>query len=335
MNRDLFVDDRPAITFDDVLIVPRFSKVRSRSVDCDTTSMGLRTPVISANMDTVTDIGMAVKMNSLGGLGIVHRYMSIESQLDRVAELASGGQSAYVAVGSISNDFDRIKALLEQNLAAGLCVDIAHGHSQHMKFTLEFLKKARVHGVVIGGNVCTPEAVADLHTWGANVVKVGVGGGSVCSTRTQTGCGFPQLQAIIDCSQVGVPIIADGGLRTPGDIAKAFVAGASAVMVGGMLAGTDCTPGWVEDENTRFRGMASPEARKEFGQTDNHAEGVERTLRCKPPGSTEKVIRGIQEGLRSAMSYVGAHNMDEFRKNAQFVRVTNAVQAENMPHFRG
>lgn len=333
MSRNLFADDRTALTFDDVLIVPRYSNVKSRG-ECDISSMGLRVPVVSANMDTITGLQMAKEMHRLGGLGITHRYMDVDSQLSLVKQQRNRGP-IYVAVGSIHNDRERIVALIKQNIVDGLCVDIAHGHSRHMKDTLTAIRDMGFEGVVIAGNVCTPEGVDHLQQWGAEVVKVGVGGGSVCSTRTQTGCGFPQLQAIIDCAQVGVPIIADGGLRTPGDVAKAFVAGATAVMVGGMLAGTDCTPGWSEDGGTVFRGMASPEARKNFGQSDNHAEGVERTLRCKPPGSTERVIRGIAQGLQSAMSYVGAHNMAEFRENAQFVRVTNAVQAENVPHFRG
>ena len=331
---------KEAITFDDVLIVPKFSDVRSRkncnlktTIQCgDGVEFTLDIPIIAANMDTITETKMAMKMADLGGLGILHRNMPI-SQLDKAFKevYEPKTRAPVVAVGGVHTDKERIDWLMDNH--ALICVDMAHGHSQNMKETLEYIT-SKQHLPIIAGNVCTAKGVQDLHAWGASVVKVGVGSGSVCTTRIKTGCGFPQLQAILDIvEQTGgnIPIIADGGIRTPGDAVKCLAAGANFVMLGGMLAATDCTPHWVNyagDIDLSFRGMASEAAKGH----KTHVEGELVLIKAKCEGSTEAVINDICDGIRSAMSYVGAHDLRGLWCKSDFVRVTNAVHIENQPH---
>jgi IMP dehydrogenase len=355
------LDNLPeGLTFDDVLLVPQYSDVMSRNqpLDWKLGKFDMGCPIIAANMDTICGEKMMVKMDSLGGLGIHHRYCSVEDYYiaspwwrykegklyDNVERQRRGPLA--LSVGTLQNDKRRIDWCVDPDNCDVICVDIAHGDSLHMQQTLGYIRDRGFTGPVIAGNVCTPEATRFLLEHGATMVKVGVGPGSVCTTRIKTGCGFPQLSAIANCSEAG-PIIADGGIRTPGDAAKALAAGAKAVMIGGMLAGTDCVPGWDQawerhrevDLNVPprivYRGMASKEARRHFGQEGTNAEGISKTIECKPTGSTEAVIMDIVEGVRSAMSYSGAHTLEEFPKKAKFVRVTTTTQAENHPHFRG
>lgn len=361
-----------ALTFDDVLLVPQYSNLMSRSEADLSWNLGqykFSLPIVAANMDTICSSSMMKKMGQLGGLGIHHRYCSIDSY-----EVASAcwrydqgklykdvpdkkiGPLA-LSVGSLYGDQKRIDWCIEPDNCDIICIDIAHGDSVHMMDTLKYIRDNGFVGPVIAGNVCTPGATRFLLEHGATMVKVGIGPGSICTTRIKTGCGYPQLSAIANCSEAG-PIIADGGIRTPGDVAKALAAGAKAVMIGGMLAGTDCVPGWddamanykeryvyasqgfsgltyPEMPSITYRGMASKEARNNFGQQGTNAEGVSKTVQCKPAGSTEAVIMDIAEGVRSAMSYSGVHTLQEFSQRAQFVRVTSTTQAENHPHFKG
>lgn len=334
------------LSYDDVLIVPRMSQITSRStVDISTKICGakLATPIISSNMDTITGLKMAKKMHELGGLGVMHRYMP-EAQQEQVLnqwwlEIGVDGPVS-VSVGTLKNDKGRIDAtvgLTKHHKKEGhtiICVDIAHGHSQHMLDTIKYIRDLGFTGGLMAGAVCTPEGTRDLLETGADAVRVGVGPGAACSTRIKTGCGYPQLSAIIECAQVG-PVIADGGIRTPGDAAKALAAGAKAVMIGGMLAGTDCAPNWSPDvEYMRYRGMASAEAREAFGQKGVNAEGVSVTVPARPEGSTQQVINEISEGIRSAMSYANSLNLSEFYDRAEFVKVTSSVIVENSPHIK-
>lgn len=337
-----------AITFDDVLIVPRFSDVRTRKdcnlktvIDCgDGVEFELNIPIIAANMDTICETKMAMKMADLGGLGILHRNMPIpqlEKAFKEIYEPAT--RAPVVAVGGVHTDKEKIDWLIANY--ALICVDMAHGHSQNMKDTLEYII-SKQHLPIIAGNVCTPRGVQDLHAWGASIVKVGVGSGSVCTTRIKTGCGYPQLQAILDIvKETGgtIPIIADGGIRTPGDAVKALAAGANFVMLGGMLAATDCTPKWElpypeysykKDmiKTVPFRGMASEGAKGH----KTHVEGEQVFIKAKSEGSTEAVITDMCESIRSAMSYVGAHDLRGLWCKSDFIRVTNAVHIENQPH---
>ena len=328
-----------ALTFDDVLIVPKYSTIGSRK-NCDLKTeitipggpdFHLNIPIMASNMDTICEEKMAVKMANLGGLGILHRNMDLTSLAKAIEHLHGNMKTPVVAVGGVHTDKDKIDWLMDKGVI--FCVDMAHGHSENMRNTLRYICEHH-HLPIIAGNVCTPWGAEDLHNWGADIIKVGIGSGSVCTTRIKTGCGFPQLQAIMNITrQTNVPIIADGGIRTPGDACKALAAGASFVMLGGMLAATDCTPQWnTYNYNARiklpFRGMASEGAKGH----KTHVEGEETHLRPKSEGSTEAVIKDMCESIRSAMSYVGAHSLKEFRVLTEFVRVTNAVHIENQPH---
>jgi len=321
----------------------------------------LQTPVFAANMDTVCGGKMAQKMSELGGVGIVHRYMPATDTHNLILDWFGKVEgvrtwedwepeefpSLTVAVGSVLNDKARIDVVLEQ-LNAGLplhiCIDIAHGDSIHMTDTLYYIHQNinnSVHehpymGSIIAGNVCTMEGAVRLFDGGADIVKVGVGGGSACTTRIKTGCGFPQLAAISECAKAG-PIIADGGIRYYGDAAKALAAGADAIMIGGLLAGTDCTPGWEIDNigrNMEFRGMASKRAREACGGREVNAEGVSTQVPTQPVGSTQVVVEDLMEGVRSAMSYSGCHTLKEFKIKSKLVPVTLSTIDENKPHIK-
>jgi guanosine monophosphate reductase len=353
-----FTNLSEALTFDDVLLIPQYSTLMSRSeADLSWTldQFKFTVPVIAANMDKICGDKMMNKMHALGGLGIHHRRCSLEvyKQLRNDWHNPPNFPIA-VSVGALQNDKERIEWTIQN--ADIICIDIAHGDSKHMIDTLDFIRDRNFTNPIIAGNVCTPEATRCLLEHGATIVKVGIGPGSVCTTRIKTGCGFPQLSAITNCSEAG-PIIADGGIRSPGDIAKALAAGAKAVMIGGMLAGTDCTPGWDQamiDYNERlayarqgvsgstfpemplitYRGMASKESKADVNQEDIYSEGVSKTIKCLPTGSTEAVIIDIVSGVKSAMSYSGVHTLKEFTERAKFVRVTSATQIENHPHFK-
>jgi len=330
-----------AYSFNDVLIVPQYSDIQSRN-ECDTSvelpNCSMDIPVFAANMDTICGTTMVKQMNKLGGAGILHRYMHVTQTHNIISDW---DYSAYgkliVSVGSLSNDKRRIEMVLnkaiKENKNVGLCVDLAHGDSFHMIDTLKYIRENTFSNLVIAGNVCTFEGASRLFDAGADIVKVGVGGGSVCTTRIKTGCGYPQLAAIEECCEAG-PIIADGGIRNYGDAAKALVAGAKAVMIGGLLAGTDCTPFWEPDgAAVEFRGMASKKARESCGGLPKNAEGVSVEVPWRPKGSTEVVVEELMEGIRSAMSYSGCHTLEEFSLKGKMVHVTPSTVKENKPHI--
>lgn len=329
------------LTFDDVLLVPSKSEVRSRRdpklTSKLTKNISLETPVISANMDTVTETEMALAMNELGGLGILHRFVSTEAQLGFVRELKKKNvKNIAASIGVNEEDRPRALALIKEGVNI-ITVDIAHGHSIVMSETVKWLKDSNPEIQIIAGNVATPEATQDLITAGADAIKVGIGPGSMCTTRIITGCGVPQLTAIAMCAEVarplGIPIIADGGLRTSGDLVKAFAAGASTVMLGSMLAGTLETPGEVKGGKKQYRGMASRDAQVSWrgGVPEGMApEGESTQLTVK--GRVRDVIFEVCGGIRSGMSYLNSTSIEEISKNARFMEMSANGASESRAH---
>ena len=326
---------RTGLTFDDVLILPRRSSIRSRQDVSVRTRLSrcvkLDLPVVAANMDTVCEHEMAIAMARLGGVGIVHRFMPIDTQADEIYRVKEAGASLAVgaAVGTDRDMVDRAKTLVAAG-ADALVLDIAHGHSDHAIDGVRTLKDHFADTDVVAGNVATLDGAEDLVQAGADAVKVGVGPGGVCTTRTVAGVGVPQLTAIADVAPVGVPVIADGGIRSSGDIAKALAAGASTVMVGSMLAGTKESPGEVEQGakglQKRIRGMASFEAVKARADRSGEdldeeylsyraPEGVEGTVPYK--GEVSKLVLQLMAGLRSAMSYTNARTLAEVHRTGR------------------
>jgi IMP dehydrogenase len=476
---EMILREGTGLTFDDVLLVPKRSAIRSRR-DVDTTSrlvpeVHLSIPIISANMDTVTEAGMAVAIAQAGGIGILHRFMSISKQAEMVRRVkrtegfvvehpltiqpeasltearqtmvdslvgglvvvdkdghllgmltardillapeasvqvkdlmtprdrlvvapvdealdsarlrlhthrieklplvdaqdrlmglitaqdivklqehpqatkdAKGRLRVGVAVGVRADDLDRAAACINEG-ADVVVVDVAHGHAEHVLEMIQQLKRRFPNTAVIGGNVATAEGVRDLVKAGVDAVKVGVGSGSICITRLVTGFGVPQLTAVAECAhagrELGVPIISDGGTRNSGDMVKALAAGASAVMVGSLLAGTDESPGAsVIREGRRYkvvRGMASLSAnvsRKEIDQGELDLsefervvpEGVEALVPHR--GAVAETLHQLVGGLRSALSYAGAATIEELWDKAEFIRITPAGEKESAPH---
>lgn len=341
---------RTGLTFDDVLLVPRRSSIRSRSnVSLHTRltrNVDLDLPVVAANMDTVCEDAMALAMARLGGVGVIHRFLPVRAQVSMVEKVKAEDATYRVgaAVGTDRDMVDRAQALTGVGIDV-LVLDIAHGHAEHAIDGVKALKDAVPHIDVIAGNVATRAGADDLVEAGADAVKVGVGPGGVCTTRQVAGVGVPQLTAIADCRGCGVPVIADGGIRTSGDIAKALAAGADTVMIGSMFAGTKESPGEVEATGhglmKRVRGMASFEALQ--ARAERHGEdvddeyfeqrapeGVEGMVPYK--GDVDKLVLRLMAGVKSAMSYSDARSIAEFWENAEFIRVTPLGQRENLPH---
>jgi len=469
---------REGLTFDDVLLVPKFSDITSRAqTNLETKlsrNISLNIPLVSANMDTVTESGMAVAMAREGGLGIIHRFLTIEEEANEVLKVKRSGsvmienpyfispkqtikdairymkekgvsgllvtdsesklagiltrrdvmfesestqlvkdvmtkdvvtakpglsldeakeilrknrieklplvdESNHIkglittkditnienypvaskdkkgrplvgaAVGVKGDFMDRAESLLEAG-ADVIVVDIAHGHSENAVNTIRHIKKAFPDSELIAGNVATAAGAEELIKAGVDAVKVGVGSGSICITRVVTGSGVPQLTAVLDCAKVGrqhdIPIISDGGIRTSGDVTKALAAGASSVMVGSILGGTDESPGSFISKNGKrfkiYRGMASFYASlgrksKEIGHVsieddlnDYVAEGVEAMVPYK--GSVADILKQLTGGVRSGLSYCGAHTIKQMQENAEFIKISGAGFAESQPH---
>ena len=284
---------RKAYSYDNVLLVPQYSEISSRgSVDLSSKigHIKLDLPILSANMDTVTEDDMAIAMHQAGGAGILHRFAplsGLRGQENWLLTMAETGAPRIVSVG-VSDHIPALKRTYDQCGFEGICVDVAHGDHKQVVETLRKLDKEfdRDKVTFIAGNVATPQGALTLAEAGAHVVKVGVGPGSVCTTRIQTGHGYPQLSAVAECveavDELGCDIIADGGIRFAGDIVKALAVGASAVMVGSMLAGTEESPGEVFTLNgesyKRYRGMASREV-----QEEKRSNRKEKHQRAGPP----------------------------------------------------
>ena len=329
------------LTFDDVLIIPSKSEIKSRREPSLKTQLTktrtMETPIISANMDTITEADMALAMHKLGGLGILHRFVSIEEQVGFVVKVRESGAANISASIGVNDDYkERAQALVKAGVNV-MTIDIAHGHSTSMIDVMKWLKDTFPKLEIIAGNMATPEAAYDLIQAGADAIKVGIGPGSMCTTRIITGCGVPQLSAVALCAEVGlehgVPVIADGGIRTSGDIVKAFAAGASSVMLGSMLSGTIETPGEIKNGRKQYRGMASKSAQVSWrgGVPEGMAPEGESTF-VSVKGHVKDVILELSGGIRSGMSYVNAAVLSEIRDKARFMEMSSAGVFESRAH---
>lgn len=333
------------LTYDDVLLMPRHCEITSRSIPSLKTRLTknkeIEIPFIAANMDTVTESEMAHKMAEMGGHGILHRFMTTEeqaAQVKKLLELRGSLPNLHVSasVGVKEEGMRRADALVDAGVEI-LTLDIAHGDSVMMLEVLEYLKKTHPHIDVIAGNVAMPDGVARFINSGADAVKVGIGPGSMCTTRIITGCGVPQLTAVALCvaeaRKHNIPVIADGGIKTSGDIVKALAAGAETVMLGSMLAGCLETPGEIKGGMKKYRGMASKDAQVSWRgnmQQGMAPEGESRMIHIK--GSVTNVIHELSGGVRSGMTYLNATNIAEIEQNALFMQMSSSGMSESRPH---
>ena len=334
-----------AITYDDVLLVPSYNHYESRrSVDISGTDilgkLTLKLPILTSNMDTITESKMANFIGDKGGIGVLHRFMSID---DNVSEFKACNHKAFVSVGCAKADLQRVEALRDAG-ADYFCVDVAHAHAKYVGRTLkslrEMLGKDRC---IIGGNVATYAGADYLASCGADIIKVGIGGGSVCTTRIKTGFGVPNITSIQECAKVDRSIIADGGIRTSGDIVKALAFGADFVMIGSMLSATEPTPGEVLERKNLdgtlrkvklYRGMASREVQEDYhgGMSEwKTAEGVATEVPYRAD-EHEAIVADIIGGLRSGLTYAGSSTIRELQRKLNYIEITAAGRTESLPH---
>ncbi len=343
---------KEALTFDDVTLVPKYSEILPSEVDTSiklTDSLKLKIPLLSSAMDTVTESKMAIAIAKSGGLGIIHRNLDIKKQVLEVRKVKKQKLLVGAAVGAGPNEFKRAEALLKEELDM-IVVDTAHGHTKKVSEIIRFIKKIKNKKTALcAGNIATPDAAKFLLKLGVDVIKVGIGPGSICTTRLVAGIGVPQLSAILNVrngiKNKNVKIISDGGIKYSGDLAKAFAAGADAVMIGSLFAGTDETPGKLIKKNGKlfksFRGMGSVGAMNK-GSADRYfqkkqkdsskyvPEGVEGLAKYK--GKVDKVVFKLVGGLRSSMGYLGSKQIKYLRYKPQFVKITKAGFYESMVH---
>lgn len=328
------------LSYDDVLLKPQYSDIRSRS-EIDTSAdlgngVDLSLPIFASPMDTVSEAAMAKALGACGGSAIIHRYNTIEEQSDHVHR--SQTKNVGAAIG-ITGDFLERAQEVVKNGANFVCVDVAHGHHIMMKEALEQLRQTfgdKFH--IMAGNVATLEGINDLADWGADSVRCNIGGGSICSTRIQTGHGMPGLQTILECAKTDrdVKIIADGGIKNSGDIVKALAAGADAIMIGSLLAGTTEAPGNLTKDGNgitwkEYRGMASKEAQMSWRGKYSSFEGVASKVPYRGP--VNFILEDLQRGIRSGFSYSGARNLQELHAKAKFLIQTASGLTESKTHI--
>jgi IMP dehydrogenase len=345
-----------ALCFDDILMVPQQSDVVSRKKVDLSMYLGVREeariklslPIIAAPMDTVCEENMAIKIAKMGGLGIIHRYVDIEKQLSMVEAVSSQGLLVGASVGA-TDGFLKNALRLEAIGAKIICVDIANGHSSYAINAVKQLRKrlkSTTH--IMSGNVSTKYGYFELLKNGADSVRVGIGGGAVCTTRQVSGHGVPTLQSVIDCcvenweeyddpTLLNLGIIADGGIRNTGDMVKAFAAGASAVMLGSLLSGHEESPGALfvnsQGEFKEYRGMASKKAQEAWRGHCSVSEGVSTLIPYK--GSIQETLNSIRYGIGSGCSYSGVEKLSDLTSRSQYVTVSTASLKESQPHAKG
>ena len=343
---------KEALTFDDVTLAPNYSEILPSETNTSiklSKNLTLKIPLISSAMDTVTEGSMAAAIAEKGGIGVIHRNLSIEKQIFEIKKVKQKKLLVGAAVGASSEEHRRAKRILKENLDL-IVVDTAHAHTKKVSDIIKMIVKTKPKKTTLcAGNIATAEAAKFLIKLGVDVIKVGIGPGSICTTRLVAGIGVPQLSAIMNVkSGVGnrkVSIIADGGIKFSGDIAKALAAGADAVMIGSLFAGTDQAPGKIIKKNGKlfksFRGMGSVGAMNK-GSADRYfqtkqknsskyvPEGVEGFVKYK--GKVDKVIYQLVGGLKSSMGYLGSKKITHLRKKPKFYKITKAGFFESMVH---
>ena len=343
---------KEALTFDDVLLEPKYSEVLPSQVLTETSlsnNLNLNIPILSSAMDTVTESKMAISIAKAGGIGVIHRNLNIKDQISEIKKVKSKKLLVGAAVGAGPLEHKRAVAVLKENVDL-IVVDTAHGHTKKVSEIIKIIKKIKSKKTTLcAGNIATSEAAKFLIKLGVDVIKVGIGPGSICTTRIVAGIGVPQLSAILAARKgIGkkkVTIIADGGIKFSGDISKALVAGADAVMIGSLFGGTDETPGKLVKKNGKyfksFRGMGSIGAMNKgsanrYFQTKQKdiskyvPEGVEGLVKYK--GSVNKIIYQLIGGLKSSMGYLGTKKVKNLRNKTKFVKITKAGFYESMVH---
>ena len=343
---------KEALTFDDVTLAPKYSEILPSEVNTAvqlSKNLKLKIPILSSAMDTVTESKMAIAIAKSGGIGVIHRNLDIQNQIQEIKKVKKQKLLVGAAVGAGPNEFKRAEAIIKEGVDL-IVVDTAHGHTKKVGEIIKFIKKFKnKRATLCAGNIATPEAAEFLIKLGVDIIKVGIGPGSICTTRLVAGIGVPQLSAILSVrnglKNKNVKIISDGGIKYSGDLAKAFAAGADAVMIGSLFAGTDEAPGKLIKKNGKlfksFRGMGSVGAMNK-GSADRYfqtkqndiskyvPEGVEGFAKYK--GDVGSIIYKLIGGLRSSMGYLGSKNITKLRIKPNFVKITKAGFYESMVH---
>ena len=342
---------KDSLTFDDVSLVPQESSVVPNETITKTTlhkRLNLQIPLISSAMDTVTESKMAIAIAKMGGIGVIHRNLSVDQQISEIKKVKKAKYLVSAAIGVNNNDLDRAKKLIEANVDM-VVIDTAHGHTQKVSKMIYKIKKIIKKIPLCAGNIATGKAAKFLASCGVDIVKVGIGPGSICTTRLVAGVGVPQLSAILDVKKAlgksKTKIISDGGIKFSGDLAKAIAAGADAVMIGSLFSGTTESPGKILKRKGKlyktFRGMGSAGAMS-VGSADRYyqkkfkdiskfvPEGVEGIVKFKGP--VNKIIYNLTGGLRSSMGYLGAKTINDLQKRGEFVKISKAGFYESMVH---
>ena len=343
---------KEALTFDDVTLAPKYSEILPSDADTSvslTKHLKLKIPLLSSAMDTVTESRMAIALAKAGGIGVIHRNLDIKKQLSEIKKVKKQKLIVGAAVGASPNEFVRAKEIINEGVNL-IVVDTAHGHTKKVGEIIKYIKKIKNSKTALcAGNIATPEAAKFLIKLGVDIIKIGIGPGSICTTRLVAGIGVPQLSAILavrnGLKNKNVKIISDGGIKYSGDLAKAFAAGADAVMIGSLFAGTNETPGKLIKKNGQlfksFRGMGSVGAMNK-GSADRYfqkkqkdsskyvPEGVEGFVKYK--GDVGSIIYKLIGGLKSSMGYLGSKTIMKLRNKPQFVKITKAGFYESMVH---
>jgi len=329
-------------TFDDVALIPQFNNIPSRTQPTldtwFTKKIKINIPILAANMDSVISIKLAEILIKNGSIPIFHRFTSFKNQAECIKKFAN---KIFISSGIKKEKLDETRKLLDMG-ALGVCIDVAHGHSDMMMHYIEELKKKHPDKEIIAGNVCTALAYHDLVNAGADAVKVGIGPGSTCTTRMITGFGVPQFTAIRDCAEIAsklrVPLIADGGIRTSRDVVLALAAGASSVMIGKLFSLTNESAAIKRNKSkimeAKYRGQASEEFQKEFYgclKEKTTAEGI--CFWAPVSGPAQELIDTLLGGIRSGLTYGGAKNIKELQRKAEFIKVNSSyiLESESRP----